>query len=89
MERECDRNRILQRLRRIEGQVRGIQRMVEEEESCVNVLNQIAAVRAALDRVGLAVFESHSRQCLRQALAEENHEEALDDLLNALSRFLK
>jgi DNA-binding FrmR family transcriptional regulator len=83
------KDNILQRLKRIEGQVRGIQRMIGEEQSCVDILMQIAAVRAALDKVGLAVFESHSRQCIKQALVDENREEALEDLLNTMSRFLK
>ncbi|NLM53400.1 MAG: metal-sensitive transcriptional regulator [Firmicutes bacterium] len=89
MESDLNKERLLQRLKRIEGQVRGIQRMVSEEESCVNILMQVAAVRAALDKVGLAVFENHSRQCIKQALHDENGEEALEDLMNAMSRFLK
>lgn len=85
-----DKDNLLQRLKRIEGQVRGLQRMVTDEEACMDILTQIAAVRAALAQVGKAVFENHSRTCIQQALAEEDGgEEALEDLLKALNRLLK
>ncbi len=89
MDSDHSKEKLLQRLKRIEGQIRGIQRMISEEQSCVNILMQVAAVRAALDKVGLAVFENHSRQCIQQALQDEKREEALEDLMNAMSRFLK
>lgn len=89
MDHEVSKDKLLQRLKRVEGQVRGIQRMVIEEQSCVDILMQVAAVRAALDKVGLAVFENHSRQCINQALDNEKREEALADLMHAMSRFLK
>ena len=73
---EMDRENLLRRLKRIEGQVRGIHRMISEGQSCVDILNQIAAVRAALDKVGLAVFENHSRHCIKQALNDEEGEGA-------------
>ncbi len=85
-----DKNNVLQRLKRIEGQVRGLQRMVGEEEACVDILTQIAAVRAALAQVGKVVFEKHSRTCIQQALAEgDRGDDALDDLLQSLNRLLK
>ncbi len=86
---EMDRENLLRRLKRIEGQVRGIHRMISEEQSCVDILNQIAAVRAALDKVGLAVFENHSRHCIKEAISSDDGEDALADLMNAMSRFLK
>ncbi|NLJ81327.1 MAG: metal-sensitive transcriptional regulator [Firmicutes bacterium] len=84
-----EREKLLQRLRRIEGQVRGLQRMLSEEQYCVDILVQIAAVRAALDQVGLAVFQNHSRQCIQQALDEEKGPEAMEQLMQALNRFIK
>lgn len=81
---------MLQRLKRIEGQVRGIHRMVEEENACTEILTQIAAARAALAQVGKAVFENHSRSCIQQAMEQgENGDEALEDLLQSLNRLLK
>lgn len=85
-----EKDNVLQRLKRIEGQVRGLQRMVEEDEACVDILTQIAAVRAALAQVGKVVFENHSRICIQQALEEgESGDEALEDLLQSLNRLLK
>lgn len=84
------KEKVIQRLRRIEGQVRGVQRMVLEEDACVDILTQIAALRAALAQVGKVVFENHSRHCIQQALDANNGEEdALTDLLTALNRLLK
>lgn len=85
-----DKDKLLQRLNRIEGQVRGLQRMVTEEQACGDILTQIAAVRAALAGVAKVVFEEHSKQCLQEALAKgDGGTEALEDLLHALGRLLK
>lgn len=61
---------LLARLRRVEGQIRGLQRMVEEDVYCPDILTQVAAARAALDRVGLMLLEDHTRGCVAQALRE-------------------
>lgn len=84
-----EKEKLLQRLKRIEGQVRGVQRMIGEEQECVDILVQIAAVRGALDQVGLAVFEHHSQRCILEALDEEKNPEAMEELMSALKRFLK
>ncbi|MCK4258608.1 MAG: metal-sensitive transcriptional regulator [Halanaerobiales bacterium] len=82
---------LLKRLRRIEGQVRGIQRMVEEEQYCVDVLIQIAAVRAALYKAGFNVLENHANGCVKKAMCSEegNNPQALDELLDVVFRFTK
>lgn len=61
---------LLARLRRVEGQIRGLQRMVEEDVYCPDILTQVAAARAALDRVGLMLLEDHTRGCVARALRE-------------------
>jgi len=82
------RKKIIQRLKRIEGQIRGIQKMIEDEKYCIDVLTQVAAARAALDKVGMIIFEEHSQSCLIKAL--ENHDKAaMEDLMAALKRFMK
>lgn len=58
---------ILTRLRRIEGQIRGLQRMVEEQKDCEAILTQLMAARAALDKAGLSIVEHHLDECLRGA----------------------
>lgn len=83
------KDKLLQRLKRIEGQVRGLQRMVTEEQPCSEILTQIAAARAALAGVGKVVFEEHSKTCIQQALLEEDGSEALEELFQALNRLLK
>ena len=62
--RERHKANLLTRLKRIEGQVRGISRMVEEDKYCVDILIQIAAVKAALNKVGLVLLEDHTRGCV-------------------------
>jgi DNA-binding FrmR family transcriptional regulator len=85
-----EQDRLLQRLKRIEGQIRGLQRMITEEQPCSEILTQIAAARAALAGVALLVFEVHSKSCIEQALQGENDcTAALEDVLQSLSRLLK
>lgn len=84
-----DKQNMLRRLRRAEGQIRGIQRMLEEDRYCVDVLIQLAAVRAALDKVGLTLIEDHTRGCVRNAIVHNKGDEAIDELMDVLAQFLK
>ncbi|HEY8416752.1 MAG TPA: metal-sensitive transcriptional regulator [Limnochordales bacterium] len=86
-----DKEALLRRLRRIEGQVRGIQRMVEEDKYCVDILVQIAAVRAALDKVGLILLEDHTRGCVARAIrhSEGDADAAITELTEVLKHFLR
>ncbi len=78
---------ILKRLKRIEGQVRGIAGMVENERYCIDVLQQISAAQAALDKVALVLVDDHSRHCVLGA-APENQEEKRAELMTALTRLV-
>lgn len=82
---------LIKRLRRIEGQVRGIQRMIDEDQYCVDVLVQIAAVRAALYKVGFNILENHAQGCVLKAVKaeEENGEKVLEELLDVVFKFTK
>lgn len=84
---DADRAALLRRLRRIEGQVRGVARMVEDERYCIDVLTQLSAVRAAVDRVGLEVIGEHVRHCVVHAPDDERDERARE-LSDALGRFV-
>ena len=64
--------KLLTRLRRIEGQVRGVARMVEDERYCIDILNQIQAVKAALSRVEQEVLKGHAAHCIRQTVESGN-----------------
>ncbi|MGD0556204.1 MAG: metal-sensitive transcriptional regulator [Streptosporangiaceae bacterium] len=65
-----DRDNYLRRLRRIEGQVRGLQRMIEEDQYCIDILTQVSAATRALQSVALGLLEEHIGHCVRQAVAE-------------------
>lgn len=87
---EADSKAIQNRLRRIEGQVRGLQRMVEEDAYCVDILTQVAAVQTALEQVAVRVLDGHVRHCVADAVAEGSEAEAkLDELMAAVERFAK
>jgi CsoR family transcriptional regulator, copper-sensing transcriptional repressor len=81
-----DKARILARLRRMEGQVRGVQRMVEEDKYCVDILTQISSIMAAARGIGLLVLEDHIRGCVTNA---DDKEAALQEVMDALERFTK
>jgi DNA-binding FrmR family transcriptional regulator len=83
---------LAKRLARIEGQVRGIARMVEDDRYCIDILTQIAAVDTALDAVALKVLDEHVRHCVANAMASGNAREAkakTEELLAAVQRFTK
>jgi DNA-binding FrmR family transcriptional regulator len=84
---KTDKEALLKRLARIEGQVRGVSRMVEEERYCIDVLTQIGAIEAALDRVALGLIDDHTRHCVAQAEGGEQAEK-VDELVAALGRFV-
>lgn len=88
---EADREKIVKRLRRIEGQVRGVQAMVERDGYCVDVLTQLSAVMAATRSVGLAVLDSHISGCVMGSCRHGHHDqqELLDELSTAIERFVK
>jgi DNA-binding FrmR family transcriptional regulator len=79
----AEKDSLLRRLRRVEGQVRGIEKMVEDERYCVEILDQIAAARTALEQVGLRLLENHARHCVREGHAD------VDELMAAVERFAK
>ncbi len=78
------------RLKRIEGQVRGLQRMVEEDTYCIDVLTQIASVTKALQGVGMGLLDEHIRHCVRDAAAGDDEFEAkVQEVTTAVSRMLR
>lgn len=80
---------LIRRLKKIEGQVKGLQRMVENDKYCVDVLVQVAAVRAAINKVGTMIFEYHSRGCLQKAVETEDKDAAIQELIGVLTKFVK
>lgn len=86
---EKDTDKILARLKRIEGQVRGIQRMVDEGKYCVDILTQLSSVIGATEKVGLIVLRDHIKGCVRDSMAGKNADERIDELVMVVERFLK
>ena len=85
-----DKDALIKRLHRIEGQVRGIERMVEDERYCIDILTQIAAVSTALESLSVKLLEGHVRHCVAAAIAAgdaEAAEEKGEELLAAVQRF--
>lgn len=84
----ADKAKILARLRRMEGQVRGVQRMIEDDKYCVDVLTQISSIIAAARAVGMLVLEDHIRGCVVNA-GEKDAEVVLTELTDAIERFTR
>lgn len=84
-----EKEAVVNRLKRIEGQVRGIQRMVEEERYCVDVLVQISAINAALKKVGSTIIESHLKHCVSHAVQHGEGDAAIEELMAVLNHILK
>ena len=77
------------RLRRIEGQVRGLQRMVEEDQYCIDILTQLNSATAALRAVGMGLLDDHVRHCVRESLEQGTGDEKVEELIAAVARFAK
>jgi DNA-binding FrmR family transcriptional regulator len=75
------------RLRRIEGQVRGLQRMVDEEQYCIDILTQVNSVVAALKAVGVGLLDGHVRHCVTESIERGDGDEKVEELMAAVARF--
>jgi len=86
-----DKDGYLKRLRRIEGQVRGLQRMVENDDYCIDVLTQISAATKALQAVSLGLMDEHLKHCVAQALANggKDAEEKVKEASDAIARLVR
>jgi CsoR family transcriptional regulator, copper-sensing transcriptional repressor len=82
-------DQLLNRLRRIEGQVRGVERMVEDDRYCIDIVTQISAIQAALDKVALGLLDDHAAHCIIGGAADETPEELKDELMAAVGRLMR
>ena len=92
LEKDCSdfKQDVLKRLKRVEGQVKGVQKMVEGDQSCVDILTQVAAVRAAINKVGGLILERQSKNCLKEVIGNsENGNKAIEDLIDTVQKFLR
>ena len=77
------------RLRRVEGQVRGLQRMVDEDQYCLDILTQVNSAVAALRAVGMGLLDDHVRHCVRESIEAGDGEAKVEELMAAVARFSK
>ena len=85
----ANKDALLKRLRRLEGQVRGVQRMVEDDRYCIDVLTQISAIQAALDKVALGLLTDHAEHCVVHGAAAATPEENVEELMAAVARLMR
>ena len=84
-----EKTKIINRLRRIEGQVKGIEKMLETDQCCGDILIQVSAVRSAINGVGTLIFQRYSQNCLGQATTPEQQQQAVSELLKTMNSFIK
>ncbi len=82
------KDQLAQRLARVEGQVRGIERMVEDDRYCIDILTQISAIQAALDKVALGLLDDHARTCVIGAESDQQTERT-EELMAAVGRLMR
>ncbi len=80
---------IFTRFKKIEGQIRGIEKMVDEKRYCIDILNQIAAVRRALDGVGMVIMKRHVETCVSHAIKQDKGKPVIDELIDSVERFVR
>ena len=87
---EMDKDDLLARLRKIEGQVRGVAQMIEDDRYCIDVLTQVSAIQAALDKVSLGLLDGHARVCMSgDDPSTEATSDQVDELMGAVGRMLR
>ncbi len=84
-----DKSALNKRLKKIEGQIRGIQKMVEDDKPCEDILIQIGAAKSALHKTGQVILESHMHTCVCEGIRQGNEEDTINHLIKALHQFSK
>jgi DNA-binding FrmR family transcriptional regulator len=83
------KDQLISRLRRVEGQVRGVEKMVDDERYCIDVLTQISAIQAALDKVALGLMDDHAHHCVVGAKTADERNDKTDELMSAVARLMR
>lgn len=82
-------DKLLPKLRRVEGQIRGISRMVQERRYCIDIIHQLTAARKALDHVSLQVMNGHINGCVSEAIRRQDGAAKINELMQTINRFVK
>jgi len=83
------KDQLRKRLARIEGQVRGVERMVDDDRYCIDIVTQISAIQAALDKVALGLLDDHAAHCVIGGASDQKPEELKDELMAAVGRLMR
>ena len=84
-----EKTELRHRLKKVAGQINGIDKMLDDGRYCVDILQQIVAARAALNKVALLITESHAKSCIVAAVKEDRGDQSIDELMNVLKQFNK
>lgn len=84
-----NKQQLLNRLKRVEGQVRGVHQMVENDRYCVDILHQISAIQSAMNKVSLALLEDHTQHCVVKAIKEQDGDAAIKELMSVVKTMTK
>jgi len=85
----ASKQQLTARLRRVEGQVRGVERMVDDDRYCIDILTQISAIQAALDKVALGLLDGHVQHCMQQGAADGTADAMSAEMMAAIGRLMK
>jgi CsoR family transcriptional regulator, copper-sensing transcriptional repressor len=86
---ERDKNTLIRDLKKIEGQLRGVQKMIEDDRYCIDILVQLAAIKSGTHRVGLKLLEGHTRGCVTKAIQSDGGDEHIQELMDVIRMFTK
>jgi DNA-binding FrmR family transcriptional regulator len=81
-----DRDRLLNRVKRLEGQVRGIGKMIEDDRYCIDIVNQLSAIQAAARELSIQLLDGHVRHCVTDAIRSDGGDEKIEELVTTLAR---
>jgi DNA-binding FrmR family transcriptional regulator len=86
---QVNKRDLLARLKKVEGQVRGVQKMIDEDRYCMDILVQLAAIKSAINSIGLVILEGHTTSCVSNAIQSGDGEEAINEMMGVLRSFVK
>lgn len=86
---DMEKQALKPRLKKIAGQINGIEKMIDDGRYCIDVLQQLMAARAALNKVALMILDSHARSCVIKAVQEDRGEQSIDELMAVIKQFTK
>ncbi|HOM42640.1 MAG TPA: metal-sensitive transcriptional regulator [Bacillota bacterium] len=87
--KEISKEDILNRMKKIEGQAKGIQKMIEEDKCCGDIMVQISAIRSAINKVGGLIMDRYIKECLKESLKDKNSDKSIEEIIETIVRYVK